>query len=187
MSETARIPDGVEIRRAPGPEWERYRDLRLRALELDPLAFGSTLERERAFGPSEWKERLDRSGSSTWVAVDPSGSFVGMVVVADVEGALHLFAMWVAPERRRQGIGRRLLDAALAWVALEHPSRPVVLEVNPRQVVAARLYGSRGFRPTGRTADLGHTPGERLVEWARPPEARTDPGATDRPKRPSGP
>lgn len=157
-------------------EWEAYRDLRLRALETDPLAFGSTAQRERAFSPETWKDRVGgRSnplGSASWAAVTARGRFVGMTVAAEFEGAVRLFAMWVDPEYREQGVGGRLVDAALNWVRGRFPGRAVVLEVNPRQTAAVRLYESRGFCPTGKSSPLGHTPGESTVEMVRSP--RTD-------------
>ena len=35
-----------------------YRSIRLRALEADPDAFGSNLEREAAFDTSMWQQRV---------------------------------------------------------------------------------------------------------------------------------
>lgn len=182
-------PPEVRIRQIGEGEWRRYRDLRLKALEVDPLAFGSTLGRERRFTAARWKSllyrRSDPLGSATWAAVSSDGRFVGTVVVAEVEGTLHLFAMWVDPGYRRKGIGGRLVDAALAWVRSTRPGRTVILEVNPRQVSAIRLYESKGFLSSGRSAPLGHTAGERVVEMTLPPSD----GSTSRkgPSRPRAP
>jgi ribosomal protein S18 acetylase RimI-like enzyme len=164
------------VRSVRQAEWEAYRAVRLRALRTDPLAFGSTLEREEAFPPELWKGRITRGteslSSATWVAVDPRGRFVGMTGVADLEGTFHLFAMWVDPGRRGEGIGGQLLDAALTWISESHRGRTVQLDVNPGQVAAVHLYESRGFRRTGKSSPLAHTAGEQVIEmtWtARPP------------------
>ena len=45
---------GVRVRQAIPEEWERVRELRLRALADAPDVFGSTLERERSVGRQEW-------------------------------------------------------------------------------------------------------------------------------------
>jgi ribosomal protein S18 acetylase RimI-like enzyme len=166
----ARSPGRTEVTVRPVREddWQSYRDLRLKALESDPLAFGSTLEREQAFAPEIWKGRIAHGlrtlTSACWVAVNSNGHFVGMIVAADLDGTVHLFSMWVDPEFRGAGIGGQLLDTALAWIQATHPGRAVSLEVNPRQVTAVRLYESRGFRTTGKSSPLEHTPGERVVE-----------------------
>jgi ribosomal protein S18 acetylase RimI-like enzyme len=115
-----------------------------------------------------WKERIGRGTgsltSATWVAVDSHGRFVGLTGVADLEGTLHLFAMWVDPGHRGEGIGGQLLDAALHWVCESRPGPAMRLDVNPGQVAAVRLYESRGFRRTGKSAALAHTAGERVIE-----------------------
>ncbi|HTW39470.1 MAG TPA: GNAT family N-acetyltransferase [Thermoplasmata archaeon] len=164
----------VEVRPVREGEWESYRDLRLEALRTDPLAFGSTLARERDFSPEMWRERISRGvaeqAALTFVAVDSTGRFVGTAAVATLEGDLHLFAMWVDPERRRTGVGGKLLDAALGWVRSSHPGSAVVLDVNPRQGTAVQLYESRGFRRTGKFSSLGHTPGEQVMEMIRAPD-----------------
>lgn len=172
MSGPTGLGSGVRIRRAESAEWKPYRDLRLEALRSDPLAFGSTFERETGFTEDQWRDRIARdspaSPSATWVAVDGAERFQGMVVAARVEGVFHLFAMWVAPDLRRRGIGRRLLDAAIEWVGGVAPRNAIVLEVNPRAVAAVRLYESRGFRVTGKSSALDHSPGERVHEMVRP-------------------
>lgn len=53
----------------------------------------------------------------------------------------------VDPEHRGRGIGRRLLDAALAYLASRGAPR-VVLSTAARNGPAQRLFASAGFRPT---------------------------------------
>ena len=162
----------VRVRRVEPSDWRDYREVRLRALATDPWAFGSTFLRESGFPESRWREIIARnspeSPAATWAAVDAADHFLGIVASARVDGTFHIFAMWVAPERRGQGIAGRLLDAALSWVRDVAPGSFVRLEVNPRAVAAVRLYESRGFRATGSSTILDHTPDERVQEMIRP-------------------
>jgi GNAT superfamily N-acetyltransferase len=157
----------VEVRLIREEDWESFREVRLRALRSDPLAFGSTLAREEAFPPETWKERTTREKESpntaTWAVVDPEGRFVGLTSVGEFEGAMHLFAMWVDPVRRGMGAGGQLLDAALTWMRRTHAGQTLELDVNPRQAAAVRLYETRGFRRTGKSSPLGHTEGEEVI------------------------
>lgn len=168
---TRRTAAAPTIRRARSEEWEAVRDLRLRSLRSDPLAFGSTFAVEKTFDEARWRERATReatsSTSSQWVAEDPSGRLVGSAVIAEVEGRVNVFAMWVEPQLRGQGIGGRLLDAALDWTDQVFPERAVYLEVNPIQTAAVRLYESRGFRATGSLRPLGHTAGQSVIKMVR--------------------
>ena len=45
-----------EVRRIGPDDWELFRDIRLRSLADSPDAFGSTLERERAFRHAELRD-----------------------------------------------------------------------------------------------------------------------------------
>ena len=165
--------DGVVVRRVRPEEWEAYRTLRLKALASDRVAFGSSLEEESRRSDAEWKETTDHGANSTRsylsVAEVPGLELVGMTVGALVEETPWIFGMWVEPTWRGRGIGGALLDSAIAWLQQLRPSQPIFLDVNPRQAAALRLYGSRGFRPTGRSKRLDHSPGESAIQMCTQP------------------
>jgi ribosomal protein S18 acetylase RimI-like enzyme len=150
----------MEIRRLASTDWEAFRDLRLAALGADPLAFGSTLERESAYPSDRWKGWTESGAlggeSATFVAEAAPGHFVGIAGVFSDKGEYHIWGMWVSPEFRARGLGRELLDQILSWAQSTNPSRDICLDVNPVQTVALQLYESRGFRLTGKSSALGH-------------------------------
>jgi len=152
----------MNIRRVLPTDWEAFRRLRLEALRTDPLAFGSTLERETGYPNDRWQGWAESGAlgndSATFVVEAEPGQLVGMAGVFTDQGEYHLWGMWVAPEARGQGLGLGLLDRLLAWADSASPQRTVRLDVNPAQTVAVRLYEVRGFRPTGKTTPLGHHP-----------------------------
>lgn len=167
----ARAPPPL-VRRVVPSEWKALRELRLRSLRVDPQAFGATLAEEERLEEARWIERAHRGATSPvsaqWVADDATDGLVGSSVLAEVDGQVHVFAMWVDPRFRGTGLGGRLLDAALAWGGHAFPGRTYQLEVNPRQTAAVRLYESRGFRRTGGQRTLGPTDGEWRIEMVRP-------------------
>ncbi|HTW56198.1 MAG TPA: GNAT family N-acetyltransferase [Thermoplasmata archaeon] len=151
----------VTVRRLEPEEWVEFRALRLAALGADRLAFGSTLERESAYPDEKWRDWC-RNGASdphdaTFVALH-DGRSVGMAGVFHAEDGYHVWGMWVAPAQRRAGVGTALLRFALEWVALRAPGVPVLLDVNPTQEGAVRLYRAHGFEFTGDAQPLGHDP-----------------------------
>lgn len=161
-------PPSILIRRSTASEWQALRNLRLRALEFDPLAFGSTLTEEKTLGDERWRERAAKDAesltSAKWVAEDALGRLVGSVVIAQVEGKVYVFGMWVEPQFRGRGLGARLLETGLTWARSTFPGQTIRLDVNPRQTAAIRLYESHGFRRSAEDRPLGHTGGETRYE-----------------------
>jgi len=142
------------VRLARRGEWERVRDLRLRSLEEAPGAFGSTLERERAFGRPEWVgwiDGLEGATNALYVAEAEDGErWVGMAVGSRTgeERRAHLYAMWVDPVWRTRGVGALLVHEVLRW-ARSWGARSVVLGVTETNDGAARFYERLGFADTG--------------------------------------
>ncbi len=161
----------VLIRRIRPEDSGAWRELRLRSLRLDPMAFGETLERVSQRPDSSWAEWANRAATSTdacsMVAVDAEPRLVGHIGSIWKDGVTLLGAMWVEPAYRRAGVGRRLLDAILTWADEAHPTSEVRLGVVPTQEAAVRLYRERGFVATGKISALEHTPGVNYHEMAR--------------------
>ncbi len=168
--------EGIVVRRIRAEEWKAHRALRLKALANDRIAFGSSSERESQYSDAEWRERTENGASSTSsslsVAEVPNHGLVGMAVGAVVEARLWIFGMWVEPDWRGRGTGGALLDTAIAWLHQQRPAQPIFLDVNPRQTSAVRLYESRGFRATGKSKKLDHSPGEIALEMCMPPKTK---------------
>jgi ribosomal-protein-alanine N-acetyltransferase len=82
--------------------------------------------------------------------------------------AQHLAPEWelenivVAPSARRQGLGKRLLDALLA-AARETNSTSVFLEVRESNAAARSLYEKAGFEQTGRRKSYYTNPPEDAI------------------------
>ena len=165
MAENAPVQTVVErVRPADGPA---IREVRLRALASDPASFGSNYEREAAFPQEEWTEWAegDASGDEMATFLARRGTEpVGMIAAYrdETDGALfHVVAMWVAPEVRREGIGRRLLAEIERWI-VSSGGTAVQLSVTDAAPAARRLYEGAGYAADGHRSESRHTPG--LVE-----------------------
>ena len=155
------------VRRVDPSDVPAVKRLRLRALATDPASFGSTHEREAAFPERTWAERVERSSAgdeaSTLLAFRGDEP-VGLVTAIRDEvqqDLFHVFGMWVAPEARREGIGRRLLDEIEGWI-VSCGGTGVQLSVTDAAPAARRLYESAGYEPDGSALKSGHTAG--LIE-----------------------
>jgi ribosomal protein S18 acetylase RimI-like enzyme len=156
--------DGTVIRRVQAGDGAFIKDVRLRALETDPLSFGSTHSREASYSDSEWVDWAtgDASGEETATLLAIRGREpVGMIAAyrdATQHDLFHVVAMWVAPEVRREGIGWLLLGGIEAWIA-SCGGTCIQLSVADSAAAASRLYEKSGYEADGEVSASPHTPG----------------------------
>jgi GNAT superfamily N-acetyltransferase len=143
----------VQVRRVDGHEWAKLRDIRLRALAEAPYAFATTHEEGVAQPDAYWHEMLRYPA---WIA-EEAGTWMGMVRVRPEGNAAHLISMWVDPVARNRGVGRKLVDAVVAW-ARGHGIGEVSLWVAEGNAPAEALYLASGFAPTGERQPLPSNP-----------------------------
>ena len=86
-------------------------------------------------------------GQIAWADVQPVGFALSLALGAECE----ILALGVVRDRRRAGIGARLLDL-MCNEAQRRGARGVVLEVAAENAAARALYRCRGFVQVGRRA-----------------------------------
>lgn len=150
-----------QVRRIAATEGTRWREVRLLALQSDPLAFGNTYERAAARAESDWlssaREHADGDDRAAFFAI-VGEQVVGLVVAhrdQDRPDAFSVYQMWVAPEARGRGTGARLLTVLEAWVR-ERGGTILGLMVSDTAPNARRLYERAGFLPDPRCEASPH-------------------------------
>jgi ribosomal-protein-alanine N-acetyltransferase len=149
----------------------------LEAATLDDLAALTVLEARCHTHP--WSERGIRDAivpvagegailllRAPWTAADAERGIRAYCSFQVVAGEAHIHNLAVAPEARRQGLGRRLLGMALES-ATARGARVIHLEVRAGNVAARALYLSMGFRELGRRAAYYSAPLEDAVLLSR--------------------
>jgi GNAT superfamily N-acetyltransferase len=103
-------------------------------------------------GPTRWARRWDISNWGVLSAVAKGTRVGGCVIAYDtpgvhkLEGRKDVAALWdlrVHPDFRRNGIGSRLFEAAVAW-AKRRGCRTLKVETQNINVPACRLYAKHG-------------------------------------------
>lgn len=105
------------------------------------------------FPEEEWtdavlEEALARQGGLFLVAEDETGALVGFLNGWIVVDELEIAQVGVLPERRRSGIGARLLTEVL-WHASRQGVQAAFLEVRASNTAARALYAGYGFEQLG--------------------------------------
>ena len=129
-------------------DWQRVRSLRLSALRDAPDAFGSTFEDESQRPPEWWIERIQSSGSVTFIAAGSGDTGIAVLGPYRSPPDCGVFSVWVAPEHRGMGVGDALMSALIAQAQTQGVGR-LVLNVARQNLPAKRLYSRHGFCPTG--------------------------------------
>jgi ribosomal protein S18 acetylase RimI-like enzyme len=142
----------MEVVRAAPVDWQRVRDMRLRALLDAPDAFGSTHAAEAESDEKEW-----RTWTTGWSGAADQALFAaedeGWVRIAlgvrweEEPEVVHLYATWVDPSSRRRGVGRALVEAVGVW-ARDLGIGRIVLRVTEGNAAAVALYEGCGFVDT---------------------------------------
>ena len=129
-----------------------YRALMLDAYSRHPDAFTSSVAEREALPLSWWQARLstDPSASELVLGAFTGGTLTGATGLSFEarDKARHkatLFGMYVPETHRTAGIGRQLVQAALAQARQRPGIRQVLLTVTQGNLAAQRLYEHCGF------------------------------------------
>lgn len=161
--------EGELIRRLAMLDAAAFLRFRQSYLAEEPLAFGASPEADFLGSESAVRAQLERGEDSAIFGAFAPG-LVGAIGVYREPGRpktahkMHVWGAYVAPEHRRRGIGRRLLQ-----VAVEHArSAPDVtilhLSVTGAAPTARRLYESAGFEAWGTEPDALRHAGRSVEE-----------------------
>src|SRR5213593_3426268 len=150
------MPPILSIKRLTPADAPAYRALMLEAYEKHPDAFTSSVAERAALRLSWWESRVALGGEVPEVVF---GAFdeARLAGVAGLsfetrEKARHkatLFGMYVPARGRGQGIGRRLVDAGLAFAGSRSGIKVVQLTVTEGNASAEALYRRCGFARFG--------------------------------------
>jgi len=151
----------ADIRRLTRADAAEFQALRLRSLMESPEAFGSSYEEECTVALEAVAERLDASGppaARVVLGAWSGGTLVGVVGCVQTSRfkSRHkavIWGMYVAPEARGQGIGRALLERAIAEARAWPNVVRLMLSVVERDSPARALYRSVGFTTYARELD----------------------------------
>jgi ribosomal protein S18 acetylase RimI-like enzyme len=131
---------------------ETFRALRRAALEREPSSFAASLEDDQALDPGFLEAALRDPDQAILGAFAPG--LVGIVGIyrdrlIKARHKAHIWGVYVSPEGRGQGTGRRLMEAAINWAEQQTGIRQVHLVVSGRTPVARKMYQSLGFSVWG--------------------------------------
>jgi ribosomal protein S18 acetylase RimI-like enzyme len=134
----------MEFKIISATDWQKLRDIRLKAMESDPSAFGGDLIEEQTREEDEWKKRLENK-NRFYFAAEENGVFVSLAGAKEIgEKIWMISAVYTRPTYRGRGLATKLTTL----VVEECKQRGVVrveLMVNIDQKDAVKIYTNLGF------------------------------------------
>jgi GNAT superfamily N-acetyltransferase len=151
----------IHIRQLGPDDAAAFKSVRLRGLRESPEAFGSTYDEEVGSSLEMVAARLEPAPVPPRRVVLGAFADDALVGIAGcyqepkvkVQHKAVIWGMYVSPEARGQGLGRRLLESAIAEARTWPNVERVVITVVERVRGARELYLSAGFDLFGREPD----------------------------------
>lgn len=126
---------------------------------------------------AQWSKRdyedIANRGMAGWVAplanntqgndglrAEPIVGFITARIAAD---EIEILNLGVAPDERRRGVAKALLQAALKW-GTENQARRAFLEVRASNSAAIQFYEAFGFQSAGRRTNYYTSPKEDALQ-----------------------
>lgn len=129
--------------------------IRLRSLQDNPEAFGSTYDETLHRGKESLQQRLRQPHAATcFLGAFEDERLVGVVAYVRESGTKgqhkgYIISMYVTPEQRGRGIGKALLAEAIAVAQTVPGLDQLLLGVVTINTAARQLYHSLGFEVYG--------------------------------------
>lgn len=162
-----RALDAISIRALDKGDLNRYRALRLSALQRSPLAFGTSYEEENAFSDAMFARRLEQVNGNRLFGAFTGEELIGMAGIFAHERLSErhratLYHVYVADEMRGQGIATRLVARCI-----EQAARQFLLldaKVVESNLSAKRVYHGLGFKTFGVEPKSVYVQGQFLAQ-----------------------
>lgn len=137
--------------------WEGAKDDLASAAAIEESAFG-----DRSWGAASFEKTASSPGVRLLLAGRSRAAAQGFALWLLAGEDADLLSIGVAPEVRRQGVGRLLLDA-LEIAALEQRARRLLLDVADDNRAALALYRACGFYEISRRAAYYRNGADALI------------------------
>lgn len=149
---TAIIMGGYEIRALGKGDLQKFRTIRLEALQLAPMAFGSSFDVENAYSDGMFARHLEQVNGNVIIGAFEDEQLIGIAGLYRHERMSErhrgtLWSLYVSPTARGRQLGKALVEKVIEYAKEQF----VILnaKVVSTNEPAKRIYHELGFNTYG--------------------------------------
>lgn len=144
----------MQIRLLTPADADAYFSLRLASLREAPTAAWASVQEEEAMTPAQVAARLAAGAVEGCFGAFWHGELVGIAslkheTLRKIRHRANIWGVYIAPQARRMGVARALVEAIVAHVRQAGGIVQLTLVLGSANLAAALLYASLGFVVTG--------------------------------------
>jgi RimJ/RimL family protein N-acetyltransferase len=140
------------IRQLTADDWRAFEQVRLKALETDPMVFGSSYAKESQFTETDWRSRLEADDSAVFMlfADETPIGITGVSVFSDdpTGKTAILWGSWLEPQFRGKGLSELIYKARIDWAKARPTVERIIVSHRASNVSSKFANQKHGFTYT---------------------------------------
>jgi RimJ/RimL family protein N-acetyltransferase len=139
----------IFIKQLTENDWREFSQIRLKALQTDPLVFGSNYEKESQMTEAEWRSRLQAKDNAIFLIYEKETP-IGMTAVSvdrnDPTKKTALFwGSWLAPHFRGKGLSKLMYQARINWAKEQPTVEKIIVSHRASNLASKSANQKHGF------------------------------------------
>lgn len=145
----------ISIRQLTENDWREFSQIRLKALQTDPKAFGSNYEKESQMTETDWQSRLQAKDNAIFLLYEDETA-IGITCVSvdrddPTKKTALLWGSWLAPHVRGKGLSELMYKTRINWAKDQPTVEKIIVSHRATNLSSKFANQKHGFVLTHKT------------------------------------